>query len=49
MHQMMKLFGMTQGKLEGSPSKFYLSGNGDTYQCVSATTDGFFPTRQKFA
>mgnify|MGYP000427458096 FL=1 len=42
MHQMMKLIGMTQGKLEGSPSKYYLSGNGDTDQCVSATTDGFF-------
>ena len=38
----MKLIGMTQGKLEGSPSKYYLSGNGDTDQCVSATTDGFF-------
>ena len=39
---MMKLIGMTQGKLEGSPSKYYLSGNGDTDQCVSAITDDFF-------
>ena len=37
----MKLFGMMQGKLEGSLSKYYLSGNGDTDQCVSATTDGY--------
>ena len=38
----MKLIGMMQGKLEGSPSKYYLSGNGDTDQCVSAKADGFF-------
>jgi predicted deacylase len=38
----MKLIGMTQGKLDGSPSKYYLSGDGDTDQCVSATADGFF-------
>ena len=38
----MKLIGMMQGKLEGSRSKYYLKGNGDTDKCVSATTDGFF-------
>ena len=42
MHQVMKLIGMTQGKMEVSPTKYYLSGNRDTDQCVSATTDGFF-------
>ena len=38
----MKLIGMMQGKVEGSRSKYYLKGNGDTDKCVSATTDGFF-------
>ena len=42
MHQVMKLIGMTQGKMVVSPTKYYLSGNGDTDQCLSATTDGFF-------
>jgi len=38
----MKLIGMMQGKVEGSRSKYYLKGNGDTDKCVLATTDGFF-------
>ena len=42
MYQVMKLIGMTQGKMEEYPTKYFLSGNEDTYQCVSATTDGFF-------
>ena len=43
----MKLTGMIRGGLEGSPSKYYLYGNGDTDQCVSATTDGFFQPSKK--
>ena len=42
MHHVMKLISMTQGKMEVSATKYYLSGNGDTDQYVSAKTDGFF-------
>ena len=38
----MKLTKMIKGDFEGQPSKYYLSGDGNTENSIKSTTSGFF-------